>query len=177
MSRQRREPSGTSSGGRFAFQQHSEANISLPGDPGIGAGVDPDPATDASIDPATTREDQELTAAMTVDSDDLWNFVRHEDPGVRGASASNPHLTVAQARELLSEDQPTPIRVEVASRARGPLVEVTAADRDPFVRVWAVDLRESLSSVARYALDRDRAVQRLHHLVSGGLQPELLRVS
>ena len=167
MSRQRREPSGTSAGGRFAFQQHSEANISLPGDPGIGPGADPAPSA----------EDAALTAALTADGDDLWAFVRHEDPAVRGASASNPHLTVEQARELLAEDQPTPIRVEVASRARGPLVEVTAADRDPFVRVWAVDLRESLSSVARYALDRDRAVQRLHHLVSGGLQPELLRVS
>lgn len=103
---------------------------------------------------------------IEADSVDLDDFVTHPDWRVRADAASNPHLTLEQARFLADpDDQPEPVRASVAMSGKPGFAELVSRDPSPTVRslaqmAWDVDPETD----AR--LRRDASVSRIRHLLA-----------
>lgn len=150
----RRRPQGLG-GGQFTSGEQTRPEINLVGSLDTGS----------LADASASDEDVDYSTVMTSDTG-LDAYVAHPDPLVRAAVARNRHLTPEQESALMAPDQPRDVRLDMANRRTDWVMEIAAADPDPWVRVLAFGAPR-LSASARSALHRDGTVRRLANLVAG----------
>lgn len=158
MSNQNRHPSGVPTGGQFAAGNRSRASIEVGEVPGDGLDGLPElPPT------------EDILAA---DSEQLWDYVRHEDPAVRVDAAGSLNLTAEQCAELADpERQPSAVREAVARLPYPGVASRAVKDPSPVVRWLAAQGGWDLSPEERAAVESDPAVARVRAVMAGRVNP------
>ena len=155
---QNRHPSGVPTGGQFAAGNRNRASIEV----GAGSG-------DGLDDLPELPHTEDILAA---DSEQLWGYVRHEDPLVRAEAAGNVHLTEEQCAELADpERQPSAVREAVARLPYPGVAARAVKDPSPVVRWLAAQGGWDLSAQERAVVESDPEVQRVRAVMSGMSRP------
>lgn len=171
--RPRRRPEGSPEGGRFAPEDHAEADVSVDPDAIDDIFDDDDPevvaATDASVGLGVTLGDEVLDevperpiselgpelaqVAQAGSWEELEPYAGHPDPDVRAEVATSLHMAPHQAARL-ARDPDFVVRWQVLTSQTYGVGDVLAEDPDPVIRfgsLRAVDL----SDEARHRLVHD----------------------
>lgn len=137
----------TGNAGHFATTQHDEAAD------GINA--------DLSGRSAADVPEIDLDAIVEADTDQLWDYVEHEDWRVRMYACAATNLSTEQLRCLSDLGQEVPVRLAAAALSNPGVAARAAEDPSPIVRHRALTDGWDLPAETTERLRRDREVARV----------------